>query len=121
MRPGVKKSNAAVEHETKERCYIAETANDSGDEIISISRARVEPGITTAWHKLKGVTERYIIVSGQGRVEIGNIEPIEVFEGDVVRIPAGTPQRITNIGHSDLIFFAVCSPPFHKNCYVSLE
>lgn len=120
MRPEVKKNNVATEFETEERCYIAETANDSGDEFVSISRARVEPGVTTAWHKLKGVTERYIIISGQGRVEINDLDPIDVFEGDIVRIPADTPQRITNTGQSDLIFFAVCSPRFLPSCYVSL-
>jgi mannose-6-phosphate isomerase-like protein (cupin superfamily) len=120
VRPEVKKSNVATEFETEERCYIAETANDSGDEFVSISRARVEPGVTTAWHKLEGVTERYIIVSGKGRVEIDDLDPIDVFEGDVVRIPADTPQRITNTGQIDLIFFAVCSPRFLPICYVDL-
>ena len=120
MRPEVKKSNVATEFETEERCYITETANDSGDEFVSISRARVEPGVTTAWHKLEGVTERYIIVSGQGRVEIDDLDPIDVFEGDVVRIPDDTPQRITNTGQIDLIFFAVCSPRFLHSCYVGL-
>ncbi|MBW2248674.1 MAG: cupin domain-containing protein, partial [Deltaproteobacteria bacterium] len=106
---------------TKERCYIVETANDSGDELVSISRARVEPGVTTAWHKLKRVTERYIIISGQGRVEINDLDPMDVFEGDVVRIPEDTPQRITNTGQIDLIFYAVCSPRFQTSCYINLE
>jgi mannose-6-phosphate isomerase-like protein (cupin superfamily) len=121
MRPEVKKNNVAKEFATEERCYIAEIANDSGDEYVSIARARVEPGITTAWHKLKGVAERYIIISGQGRVEINDLDPIDVFESDVVRIPEDTPQRITNTGQIDLIFFAVCSPRFLPICYVSLE
>ncbi|QBQ55262.1 cupin domain-containing protein [Nitrosococcus wardiae] len=121
MRPEVKKSNLSTEFKTEERCYIAETANDSGDEYVSISRARVEPGVTTAWHKLKGITERYIIISGQGRVEISDLAPTDAIEGDVVRIPADTTQRITNTGQIDLIFYAVCSPPFQTSCYVSLE
>ena len=121
MRPEVKKGNMATEFLTEERCYITETANDSDDARVSIARARVEPGVTTAWHKLKGVTERYIIVSGHGRVELSDLEPIEVFNGDVVRIPADTPQRIANIGSIDLIFYAVCSPRFQENCYESLE
>ncbi|MGD8950849.1 MAG: cupin domain-containing protein [Desulfobacterales bacterium] len=121
MRSEVKKNNVATEFETEERCYIAEIANDSGDEYVSIARARVEPGVTTAWHKLNGVTERYIIISGQGCVEINDLNPIDVFENDVVRIPADTPQRITNTGQIDLIFFAVCSPRFVTSCYVSLE
>lgn len=121
MRPEVKKNNVAIEFETEERCYIAEIANDSGDEYVSISRARIKPGVTTTWHKLKGVTERYIIISGQGLVEIDDLDPIDVIEGDIVRIPADTPQRITNTGQIDLIFYAVCSPRFKNSCYVSLE
>ena len=121
MRPEVKKSNVDTEFKTEERCYIVETANDSGDELVSISRARVEPGVTTAWHKLKGVAERYIIISGQGRVEINDLDPMDVIEGDVVRIPSDTPQRITNTGQIDLIFYAVCSPRFQTRCYISLE
>ena len=119
MRAEVKKHSETTEFPTKERCHITEIANDSGDEYVSIARAKVEPGITTAWHKLKGVTECYIIISGHGRVEIN--DPIDVCEGDVVRIPAGTAQRISNTGRTDLIFYAVCSPPFRNECYVSLE
>ena len=121
MRPEIKKSTAANEFLTEERCHILEIANDTGDEQISISRARVESGITTAWHRLKGVSERYIIVSGQGRVELNSSEPVNVSAGDVVRIPADTPQRITNTGKMDLVFFCVCSPRFNADCYESLE
>jgi hypothetical protein len=44
------------ELETPERCSIMEIANDDGDEMVSIARAKVKPRITTAWHRLKGVT-----------------------------------------------------------------
>ncbi len=117
----VKKSNEAIEFETDERCHISEVANDPGDEFVSIARARVEPGVTTAWHKLDRISERYIIVSGQGQVEIDELEPIEVLQGDVVRIPANIPQRIINTGQDDLVFFAVCAPPFQQGSYVNLE
>jgi mannose-6-phosphate isomerase-like protein (cupin superfamily) len=121
MRPEVKKSSVVKEFLTKERCHILEIANDTGDKQISIARARVEPGVTTAWHLLKGISERYIIVSGLGRVELNKLEPVNVSAGDVVRIPADTPQRITNTGHVDLVFFCVCSPRFYEDCYESLE
>ena len=121
MKPEVLKNDLASEYYTEERCHIIETANDANDEQVSIARARVEPGITTAWHKLIGVTERYVIVSGQGCVELGDMDPVDVAEGDVVRIPADTPQRITNTGESDLIFFAICSPRFVPSCYVNTE
>lgn len=121
MRAEVRKGDMATESWTEERCYIAEVANDSGDELVSISRARVGPGVSTAWHKLTGITERYLIVSGQGCVEISDLQPVQVVEGDVVRIPADTPQRITNTGQADLVFYAVCSPRFQAGCYSSLE
>jgi mannose-6-phosphate isomerase-like protein (cupin superfamily) len=121
MQAQIKRASQAVEFWTEERCFITETANDNGDEAVSIARARVQPGITTAWHRLEGVTERYIIVSGQGRVEIGTAPPEAVGPGDVVRIPAEVRQRITNTGSDDLIFFAVCCPPFQRQCYIGLE
>ncbi len=121
MQAEVRKIRAVKEFTTEERCHITEVANDDGDESVSIARARVSPGMTTAWHKLKGTEERYIITTGQGYVEIGSLEPTRVVGGDVVRIPAGTPQRITNDGECDLIFFAVCSPRFTKECYIGLE
>jgi mannose-6-phosphate isomerase-like protein (cupin superfamily) len=42
-----------------------------------------------------------------------------VSVGDVVRIPAGVPQRITNTTDGDLVFFAVCTPRFVPSAYRS--
>jgi mannose-6-phosphate isomerase-like protein (cupin superfamily) len=121
MQPEIKSARGVAEFETDERCHIQEIANDAGDEQVSIARARVEPGTTTAWHKLNGITERYIIVSGQGRVEIDALKPVDVEPGDVVRIPADSRQRITNTGAGDLVFYAVCAPPFQQSQYVNLD
>jgi mannose-6-phosphate isomerase-like protein (cupin superfamily) len=44
-----------------------------------------------------------------------------VHPGDVVVIPAGTQQQITNEGTSDLVFYCVCSPRFTPGSYTSLE
>jgi mannose-6-phosphate isomerase-like protein (cupin superfamily) len=121
MQAEVKKDKDAVEFDTEERCWIKETANDPGDEFVSIARARVKPGVTTAWHQLAGISERYLIVSGRGRVQIGNADAVEVGAGDVVRIPPDTPQRIENSGDDDLVFYAICSPRFVKKCYIRLE
>jgi mannose-6-phosphate isomerase-like protein (cupin superfamily) len=104
----------------QERCYIVETWRSSDDR-MTIARARVEPGVTTAWHALEGVTERYIIASGAGRMEVGDLPPTDVSPGDTVFIPAGVRQRITNTGAADLIFYCVCTPPFTPACYRDLE
>jgi mannose-6-phosphate isomerase-like protein (cupin superfamily) len=111
----------APEFATDERCFIREVANDSGDEYLSIALARVDTAVTTAWHRLIEISERYIIISGQGLVEVEGIEATTVGPGDVVRIPANTAQRITNTGTDQLLFYAICAPPFNAAAYINLE
>jgi mannose-6-phosphate isomerase-like protein (cupin superfamily) len=106
---------------TAERCYIAETWNSSEDPALSIAQARLEPGVTTAWHWLDGVIERYRVLAGRGRVEVGELPASVVGPGDVVVIPAGVRQRISNIGTEDLLFDCLCTPRFTTGCYHSME
>ncbi len=117
----IRKGSEATEFATEERCFITEVANDSADDQVSIARARVEPGVTTAWHKLIGTSERYLVICGKGLVEIADLEPAPVAAGDVVRIPPGCRQRITNTGRTDLVFYAICAPRFRRENYVALE
>jgi len=120
MKPSIKKCDPAAEYYFAEGCYITEVSNSTDDLQLSIARARVEPGKTTRWHYLRGSTERYVILEGSGRVEVGDLEPQLVTAGDVVIIPPGERQRITNSGEDDLVFLAICSPRFEESQYVSL-
>lgn len=113
--------NLDEEFYTNEKCHIIELSNDSNDPEVSIARARVEPGVTTTWHRLKGTTERYHIVQGQGQIEVGDLAPQEISVGDTVIIPPMCPQRITNTGDVNLIFLAICTPPFDENNYDDIE
>lgn len=121
MKAEVKRQRQHEEYWFEEGCFITETANDEGDAACSIARARVPAQTTTAWHLLEGITERYIIVAGTGRVEVGETLRCDVVPGDVVRIPENTRQRISCTSEEDLIFFAVCTPPFASDRYVSLH
>ena len=109
------------EYYTEERCYILEMSNSAADEALSIARARVEPGVTTAFHRVRDTVERYVILSGAGRVELAGNPPERVEVGDVVLIPAGVEQRIMNIGDSDLVFLAICTPRFLPANYEHTE
>jgi mannose-6-phosphate isomerase-like protein (cupin superfamily) len=106
---------------TPENCYIIEMSNSPDDPDMSIARARVEPGVTTRWHRLKGTVERYYILSGNGKMEVGELPPQEVNPGDIVIIPPMCRQRITNTGSEDLIFLAICTPRFVDDVYQDLE
>jgi len=119
--PKVAQPDESKEFATPERCSILEVWNDAGDSAASIARARVAAGTTTQWHRLRGVVERYLIVAGSGFVEVGSSIAQAVRPGDVVVIPAELPQRITNTGRDDLVFYAICSPRFTPECYESLE
>jgi len=109
------------EYYFKEGCFIVELLNSADDPAVSVARARVEPGRTTRWHSLEGICERYLLLAGYGRVEVGNAAPREVRAGDTVLIPAGCRQRITNTGGVDLVFLAVCTPRFVIKAYRDLE
>ena len=121
MKPVVRRYDASHERITDERCHIIELSNEPGDPAVSIAQARVEAGVTTRWHRLHGIVERYVIVSGHGRVEVGEAPPCDVSPGDVVLIPAGVRQRIENAGNGDLVFLAVCTPRFRPEAYEDVE
>ena len=121
MKTEIKKQNLNDEYYTDEKCYITELSNDKNDEAASIARARVEPGVTTRWHCLRDTVERYVILSGIGLVEAGNLPAKQVTSGDVVLIPPMCRQRIHNVGKEDLLFLAICTPRFRQDVYEDLE
>lgn len=125
---GVKPMDEAIAHVDlgaefliPEGCRIIELMNTPDDPDASIARARLAPGMTTRWHRLSGIAERYVILEGRGRMEVGNLPPQEVGPLDVVRIPPGCSQRITNTGEDDLIFLAVCTPRFQPPAYEDID
>jgi mannose-6-phosphate isomerase-like protein (cupin superfamily) len=103
-----------------EGCHIVELHNTDTDAGCSIARARVEPGVMTELHCLRGIVERYVMLAGRGEVEIDGQAPAAVAAMDVVTIPAGVSQRIRNTGDSDLIFLCICTPRFEGEKYVQL-
>lgn len=120
MEPRIIKKDISKEFYIEERCFIIDSSEQS-DPRMSIAIARVEPGVTTAFHYLDGIEERYLIISGKGSAEIADLPPRVVKTGDVVFIPSGTRQRITNTGSDDLLFYCVCTPPFKQELYHNLD
>lgn len=120
MEPRVARTDPRSEFVTEERCSILEWWNDASDEDVSIARARVAPGVATVRHRVS-VHERYLILEGRGLMRVGDLAPTEVGPGDVVIIPAGIAQQITNVGAGDLVFACVCTPRFRPECYEALE
>jgi mannose-6-phosphate isomerase-like protein (cupin superfamily) len=118
MQPKIIKNNTLKPYLTPERCTIAENFSDKN---VSIAIATVKPGVTTKAHHLEGIQEIYIITAGEGKVAFSNLEPTMVSVGDVIVIPAGASQKITNTGKTDLVFYCVCTPRFVEDHYVDDE
>jgi mannose-6-phosphate isomerase-like protein (cupin superfamily) len=121
MKASIRRYDPADEFFISERCHIRELSNSGDDPEVSIARARVEPGVTTRWHRLRDTVERYCILGGTGLVEIGELAPQTVGPGDVVLIPPLCRQRITGTGTEDLVFLAICTPRFTDAAYEDLE
>lgn len=117
MTAQVRPRDSGAEFYTPEGCFINEISNTDGDPAASIAEARVTPGTSTRWHRLKGTTERYVLLAGEGSVEVGELGPQRVGPGDVVLIPPGCQQRISNTGSIDLVFLAICTPRFRSEAY----
>ena len=78
--------------------------------MVSIAHARVLAGQQTALHWLTKTYERNVILCGQGLVDVGDAAAAAVNASDVVLIPLGTRQRISNTDENDLEVLNICSP-----------
>lgn len=121
MKACIKHFEPGNEYYFDEGCHINELSNSGDDPELSIARARVAPGQTTRWHRLHDVSERYLVLEGRGLAQVADLAPVEVGPGDVVIIPPGAAQRITALGDQDLVFLAVCVPPFTEQAYEEIS
>ena len=117
MKPLIIHNNEADEYFFEEGCYILEVSNSEKDKNVSIARARLSPNTATRLHKLSQTIERYIIISGEGTVTVGDLPDTLVQVNDVVIIPEDCPQMIRNTGDVDLVFLVVCNPRFLVDNY----
>lgn len=115
--PSISKASGQEEYFFEEGCFITESWNSLEDEACSIARARVPISGRTRTHWLEGIEERYLIIEGEGTVFLGENQGQAVGPGDVVVIPAGCRQSITNTGTQDLVFYAICTPRFRADAY----
>ena len=108
------------EYWTEERCHIKELVNDPKLPAFSLAIARVQSGVTTQLHALKGISETYILRQGKGVAEVDG-KHIPLSTESSLFIPEGASQRITNTGDEDLEFYCHCTPRFIPESYINLE
>ena len=119
--PNIYRIESGTEFYTPERCHITEIFNQHPNPEVSIAQARVEAGVTTANHQLRGTAEWYYILSGRGEMFLSGVSAGHVSPGTVVHIPADTPQYIRNSGQEDLVFLCICVPRFQADKYEEMQ
>lgn len=77
----------------------------------SIVHAVLAPGERTQAHTLVTSHEIYLVIAGTGVMHVGE-ESAPVRAGQAVWVPPGHRQWIENDRETDLVFFAVCQPPW---------
>ncbi|MEE8410451.1 MAG: SDR family NAD(P)-dependent oxidoreductase, partial [Myxococcota bacterium] len=103
----------------KEGIDVTELYNTPDNSRVSLAETQTAPGVTSALHELD-VHEVQRVVSGSGVVELDG-KKTPVGPGDVIVIPKGTEQRVTNTGDEPLVIDCVCTPRFTEEVYHHLQ
>lgn len=86
----------------------------------SLAEARLEPQQSTTPHYHPRTEEIYYILTGEGRMQIGE-EVQQVGPGDAIAIPPGLAHQITNTGTVTLKFLCCCAPAYEHEDTVLLQ
>ncbi len=71
-----------------------------------VKRIVVDPGMRFSLQKHARRSERWIVVSGEGKATVGHAE-VPVQRGSYVDVPLGAVHRMHNTGKSPLVFIEV--------------
>ena len=98
---------------TKDGSVIRELLHPSqhGPGAMSFAEATVDAGGTTLLHCHRNSQEIYHITQGIGTMRLAGTE-FDIYGGDTVTIPPGTPHNVTNTGREPLKILCVCHPPY---------
>lgn len=86
----------------------------------SLAQIILPPLKSSLKHYHPATEESYYILSGQGHIVIDG-EHATLTPGDAVAIPVNAVHQIFNESGDDLIFLAVCTPPWTADCSVFVE
>jgi mannose-6-phosphate isomerase-like protein (cupin superfamily) len=84
-----------------------------GSTKIWLGISKVDPGSTSNSHLHEVQEEIFYVLSGRGRIAVGD-ESVEVTPGSVVVVPAGMLHQLINTGDETLEVLAAVAPPFDE-------
>ena len=86
----------------------------------SLAEARIVPDGKTTPHYHPRTEEIYYILTGHGRMQIGD-ELRHVGPGDAIAIPPGQVHQIINTGSVELKFLCCCAPGYEDSDTVLVD
>src|SRR5688500_3450650 len=86
----------------------------------SLAEARLPPGGATAPHYHPRTEEIYYLLSGTGRMRIGD-DIREVAAGDAIAILPGQVHQIQNTGRDTLLCLCCCAPGYEHDDTMLVE
>lgn len=109
-----------LESATGEIIYEYMGAAAGGTQAHSLAQIILPPGASSEKHYHPVAEESYLILAGSGKVLLGT-EIHNIITGDAIAIPPNTIHQISNDTTYDLVFVAVCAPPWTPDCSVTVE
>lgn len=100
------------------REYVGSAAGGTAQH--SLAQITLPSGNAAQRHYHPVCEESYLILSGTGRVTLGD-ETRAVSAGDAVAIPPNVVHTIVNDSEADLVFLAVCVPAWTPDCSVFVD
>lgn len=104
---------APIQTETGEITFelIGKAVRSTPDANHSLARIVIPPGKSSAAHYHKISQETYFILEGEGRMNVADKDFV-IRPGQSCHIEPGEIHLIKNQGEADLVFLAVCVPPW---------
>ena len=82
-----------------------------GNRNQSLAEAVIQPGCRTRLHKHLRSEELYHVLSGSGRMTLGE-RVFPVAAGDTICIAPGEAHRVENTENQALVILCCCAPPY---------
>ncbi len=82
-----------------------------GNRNQSLAEATIRPGCITRLHKHLCSEELYHVLSGSGRMTLGE-RVFPVVTGDTICIAPGVAHQLENTKDQDLVILCCCAPPY---------
>lgn len=105
--------NEPIRTKTGEIIYelIGKAVTSTPDTNHSLARIIIPPGKSSHPHFHKVSEETYYVLDGEGQMSLDDNE-FSIKSGQACHIAPGEIHQISNPGEGDLVFLAVCVPPW---------